>query len=125
MRTVAELVAKWESRHEEWRRLGVQVNGALLADEVLADLHELSRANALDPVSLGEASLISGYSIDHLQRLVAAGKLENIGKKGRPRIRRGDLPVKPGHRLPSSDGEGSFNSRRRIVASVTNGNEAS
>ena len=125
MRTVSELVSKWEARHDEWRRLGVHVLGAALADEILTDLHDLSRANALVPVTLREASLISGYTVDHLQRLVASGQLENIGRKGRPRIRRGDLPAKPGHRLPPSAESDQFTVRRRIVASVTNGNEAS
>lgn len=125
MRGAAELLSKWEARHDEWRRLGVFVNGAALADEVLTDLQELTRANALEPVTLREASLMSGYSVDHLQRLVATGQLENIGRKGRPRIRRGDLPVKPGHRLTADPSESQFAQRRRIVASVTNGSEAS
>ena len=68
--------------------------------------------------------MLSGYTVDHLQRLVPGGQLENIGRKGRPRIRRGDIPVKPGHRLPSDEPDSQFAARRRIVRAVT-GCEAS
>ena len=121
---VAEILAKWEARHAEWQRLGVQVSGAAIADEILTDLHALTRANALEALTLREAAMLSGYTVDHLQRLVSAGQLENIGRKGRPRVRRGDLPLKPGHRLPSEGPESQFAARRRIVASVI-GNGAS
>ena len=50
-----------------------------------ADGTEVSADSAL---SLGE----SGYSEDHLGRLVRAGTLRNYGRKGAPRVRRGDLP---------------------------------
>ncbi|MDB4916297.1 MAG: hypothetical protein JWM95_3941 [Gemmatimonadetes bacterium] len=123
--TYADLLAKWEQRRAEWRGLGVQVNGTAIADELLADLHALSQANALEELTLREAALLSGYSVDHLQRLVSSGQLENVGRKGRPRVRRGDLPVKPGHRLPSTEPESQFAARRRIVASVAKSGEAS
>jgi hypothetical protein len=43
-------------------------------------------------ISLGEASDLSGYSTDHLGRLVRDGKLPNAGRKGKPLLRVGDLP---------------------------------
>jgi hypothetical protein len=49
-------------------------------------------------LTLAEAAQESGYSGDHLRHLIADGTLDNAGRKGSPRIRRGDLPVKPGHR---------------------------
>jgi hypothetical protein len=116
---VEQLLAKWEARHDEWRRLHVQVDGAALADEILSDLHQVTRSRALEAVTLKEASALSGYSVDHLQRLVATGQLENVGRKGRPRIRRGDLPSKPGHHLPPDLSGHQFASRRRIVAAAT------
>ena len=48
-------------------------------------------------MSLKEASTLGGYSTDSLQRMVAAGRIQNCGRKGRPRIRRADVPAKPGH----------------------------
>jgi hypothetical protein len=125
MTSMNELLAKWVARQQDWQRLGVQVNGAAVADEILADLHAVMGANALEPLTLREAAMLSGYTVDHLQRLVAGGRLENSGRKGRPRIRRGDLPVKPGHRLPSEEPDSQFAARRRIVASVATQGKAS
>jgi hypothetical protein len=68
-----------------------------------------------DVVTLREASLIGGYTVDHLQRVVAAGTIENVGKKGAPRLRRSDVPRKPGYVLPTESGADQLSARRRIV----------
>ena len=47
-------------------------------------------------LTLREASARSGYSADHVGRLLRNGKLRNVGHLGSPRVRAGDLP----HRLP-------------------------
>lgn len=47
------------------------------------------------PVSLVEAAHISGYSPDHLGRLVREGKLLNLGRPNAPKVRICDLPRKP------------------------------
>jgi hypothetical protein len=83
---------------------------------------ELREAHG-EAVTLKEASLAGGYSIDHLQRLVASGQLENVGRKNRPRIRRADVPTKPGHGLRDAAEADQFSTRRRIVASVATGSE--
>ena len=44
--------------------------------------------------SLVEASRESGYSADHLGRLVRDGKIPNAGRPGAPRIALKDLPRK-------------------------------
>lgn len=124
MTPLDNLLAKWEMRRMEWQRFRVQVSGGAIADEILTDLHALNRANAVEALTLREAAMMSGYTVDHLQRLVSAGQLENIGRKGRPRIRRGDVPLKPGHRLLADEADSQFSQRRRIVASVI-GNGAS
>jgi hypothetical protein len=121
--TPTEVRGKWLARREEWARLGVRVDGAKLADEIIADLDQLDQDAQLGSISLKEAHLIGGYSIDRLQKLVAAGELENVGRRHRPRIRRADVPVKPGHSaasLPTGSDAGQFAQRRRIVASVAN-----
>jgi hypothetical protein len=53
-------------------------------------------AAAEESVTLREAHDIGGYSIDHLQRVVKSGRIANVGTKGRIRIRREDVPIKPG-----------------------------
>lgn len=42
----------------------------------------------------------------------------NVERKGRPRIRRIDMPTKPGHGLSRGNDRGVLDARRRIVASV-------
>jgi len=123
--TPRELREKWAQRLTEWRRFGVSVNGAAIAEEVLADVDQLERDAQLGNVTLKEAHLIGGYSVDRLQKLVASGALENVGRRHRPRIRRAEVPIKPGHSsaaLPSEPDATQFVNRRRIVASVTTSN---
>ncbi|MEP6496121.1 MAG: hypothetical protein ABJF01_25830 [bacterium] len=46
-------------------------------------------------LTLSEAALRSGYSTDHLARLIRDGRLPNAGRRGSPRIRVADLPIRP------------------------------
>jgi hypothetical protein len=57
-------------------------------------IEDALRARESQPLTLTEASLRSGYSADHLARLLRQGKLPNAGRRGAPRIRAGDLPVR-------------------------------
>ena len=58
----------------------------------------------LEVLTLQEASTASGFSVSQLSRLVEQGQLDNAGRKGAPRLRRGDLPRKPAKR-PHHTGE--------------------
>ncbi|MDB4882889.1 MAG: hypothetical protein JWL95_1655 [Gemmatimonadetes bacterium] len=116
MPSAAELTAKWQERLTEWRSLGVRIDGEKVAAEVLEDLRALVDD---DVVTLQEASRIGGYSVDHLQRMVAAQTITNVGRKHAPRMRRADVPTKPGHRAPLLPGPQALDQlspRRRIVA---------
>jgi hypothetical protein len=53
------------------------------------------RDRADERLTLAQAALRSGYSAEHLARLVREGRLPNAGRRGSPRIRAGDLPVRP------------------------------
>ena len=46
-------------------------------------------------LNLQEAAELSGYSPDHLGRMVRDGKIPNAGRSRAPRIRLKDLPRKP------------------------------
>jgi len=48
------------------------------------------------PLNLQQAAEESGYSADHLGRLVKDGEIPNAGRTKAPRILRKDLPRKPG-----------------------------
>ncbi len=88
-------MAKWTAEAEAMHRRGVLVTGAGLCRELLADFQAVM-AGQVDPLlSLPEAAGRSGYSVEHLGRLVREGRIPNAGRKGSPRIRAGDLPRKP------------------------------
>jgi hypothetical protein len=78
------------------------VDGAELCDALLADLESSVAASSEEPLTLQEAAAESGYSPDHLGRLIREGKLPNLGRTHAPKIRRGDLPRKTTHRLASA-----------------------
>lgn len=49
-------------------------------------------------LTLTEAAAATGYSADHLGRLVRDGRLPNAGRPNAPKIRAKDLPApRPGH----------------------------
>jgi len=84
--------ARWAARRDELQRLGALVDGAKLVGEMLADLDSVlvEEANAL--LTLKEAARVTGYSRDHLERLVRGGAIPNAGRLGAPRVRLSDLP---------------------------------
>jgi len=90
-----EFMAKWTELATGFRRRRVLVDGALLLDEVLTDFRLVARGHADELLNLRTAARESGYSADHLGRLVHEGKIPNAGRPHAPRIRRADLPRKP------------------------------
>ena len=91
--TVRGLPATWRRRAKALRRYGVETPATALercADELDGALVERDETT----YSLVEASRESGYSADHLGRLVRDGKIPNAGRPGAPRIARRDLPRK-------------------------------
>jgi hypothetical protein len=113
------VLARWQRRREEWARLGVQVDGATLCDEVIADLEALVESEEGVLLNLTEAAFYSGYSRAHLGRLVSGGQIRNWGRPRAPRVRTGDLPIKAGH-LPTgtAGAQVAASSKRCIVRSV-------
>jgi hypothetical protein len=93
--TPDEFTAKWANEAEVMQRRGVIVNGTRLLAEVLADFQEVMSAQSDALLTLEEAALRSGYSVEHLGRLLRVGRVPNAGRKGAPRVKLGDLPRKP------------------------------
>ena len=90
-----EFFAKWEREAEVLRRREALVNGAALCEELLQDVVKLLGNENERLLSLGEAARASGYSADHLGRLIRNGTIPNAGRPNAPRVRYGDLPRKP------------------------------
>lgn len=96
-----ELRAKWQARTEELERLGALVPAGPLCRAVLEDLAQLRPEDDEEILSLREAAEYSGYSEDHLSRLVKQGRLRTLrppGSRGRYAFQKADLPQKPGQR---------------------------
>jgi len=90
-----ELVVVWRDEAKLVRRRGE--DGRARCMESMAD--DLERVLALEPqveLTLEEAAEECGYSKRSLHRLVAEGALPLVGGEGPRRVRRGDLPRKPG-----------------------------
>ena len=88
-------VQRWRGRRDELARLGAQVDGAKLCDEVLAEVEALLNSEDEALLGLQDAAAHSGYSSDHLRRLHRLGKLPARRDGRRLFFRVGDLPKKP------------------------------
>lgn len=96
MNPLVELADRWRDEAEMLRSYAAEPLATACekhADELEAALGVVR----LEAVTLDEAHEIGGYSYSHLQHLVADGTIPNVGSGGKPRIRRQDVPVKPGH----------------------------
>jgi hypothetical protein len=71
--------------------LGCQVDGALLVRELVTSLRTIRETLLDEPLSLTEAAERTGYTADHIGRLVREGKLPNAGRRNVPRVRARDL----------------------------------
>lgn len=83
------LAARWRLRAEE---LEPYAPAAAEAFRRAAAELEAARAAEMDQIlTLDEGAREAGVSADHLRHLVSAGRVPNAGRKGAPRVRRGDL----------------------------------
>lgn len=114
--TRAEFIGRWSQRGDELKRLSASVDGHRVISEFLTELELLFLEEESEILTLEQAARYSGYSPDHLARSVRAGSIANAGRKGQPRVRRGDLPRKPAA-LPQLATEDMF-ARRQIARSV-------
>jgi hypothetical protein len=112
-----ELRALWENRRKDYARTRAMVSGEVIAEEVLHDLATLCQREDNEAITLQEASVWSGYSSRHIGRLIREGKLDNVGRPNAPRVRRGQLPMKPG-RLTSARDPFILKSKAQIARSI-------
>jgi hypothetical protein len=100
--TPRELAAQWRADADVLDRHGA----TQLASTCRAHADALDaalRSEADDVLDLTTAAQLSGYSPDRLRHKVAAGEIPNAGRKGAPRVRRGDLPTKRRKRMSGFD----------------------
>ena len=92
--TVAELMTVWRDRQAEYASSAAMVSGAAMLSRMLQELEAALTGERSEELTISEASHVSGFSTEHLARLVRQGRIANVGRKGAPRVRRGDLPSK-------------------------------
>ena len=102
--TPEEFAAKWSNEGNAMRHLGALVNGAALLTDVLNDFDAVIRGQADELLTLAEAARESGYSADHLRLLIRQAKIPNAGRHHAPRVRRRDIPRKPGREAAAGNG---------------------
>ena len=118
-------MARWEEKRDFLRELGgCSTSAATLIDNMLSEVRSLLDSRQEEALTLTEASALSGYSQDHLGRLIRSGKLRNAGRPGAPRVRRGDLPLRPGRQSGTiavvRDLPQNGENREQIARAVTN-----
>ena len=91
--SVETLPATWRTQAKALRRYGGETPAVAL-ESCAAELEATLRERDETTLSLTEAARESGYSADHLGRLVRDGKIPNTGRPGAPRIARSHLPRK-------------------------------
>ncbi|OLD37661.1 MAG: hypothetical protein AUI57_10060 [Candidatus Rokubacteria bacterium 13_1_40CM_2_68_8] len=96
-----DLAGRWRADAAVLRRRGADQHAAVL-ESCAADLEAWARERDLEALTLEQAERESGYSYSALQKMVAAGRLRNVGESHRPRVRRGDLPKKARSMTPTA-----------------------
>lgn len=95
---VRALATEWRTRAIALRRYAAEPQAVAL-EACAEELEERLREWQSEPLTLEAAADESGYSYSALQQKVAAGEIPNVGDKGRPRVRRADLPLKVPRRV--------------------------
>lgn len=88
------LASTWQARAVDLRNWGAAEGVATAWECAATELTEQIAQHADEALSIQEAASVSGYSADHLSRLLRNGDIPNAGSRNRPRVRRGDLPIK-------------------------------
>ncbi len=85
-----------ELRDEAERRKSLWPDDPLVSalPEIARQLEDRARAYALQSLSVSQASEESGFSEDHLYRMIKSNRIEDVGTGSSRRIRRADLPRK-------------------------------
>ena len=100
--TVESLPADWRKQAKSLRRYGGETP-AIAIERCADDLETTLVERDETTLSLVEAARESGYSRDHLGRLVRDGKIPNAGLPNAPRIARIHLPRKAPAQAPLAE----------------------
>ena len=117
VRRTEDLVVEWRLEAARMEVRGLRESVRLIrsmADQLEAVLGR-EDSEILTP---REAARESGYSADHLGRMVREGRIRNAGRPGAPRIRRSDLPRKASELTQTGPTSTLRSSKAAIVRSI-------
>ena len=109
--TLADLPASFRERAAFLRENAAAEGAAVAWEKAAVEVESALRGHELEALTLRAAAPESGYSVDHLRRLIRDGTIPNAGNDRVSRILRRDIPKKPGHALASA--------RPRVASSRT------
>lgn len=93
-RELSALALQWRKEAGQLReRYGLE-SLAQLCEVHARELAAAVSRHEAEVLTLSAAAEHSGYSTSHLRALIADGTLSNVGRKGSPRLLRGELPRK-------------------------------
>lgn len=98
-----DFLRRWTARRDELATLCATVEAAALIDAILSELRAAFAEYENTVLTLDAAAARSGYSRDHLARLIRSGVLPNSGRPGAPRLRLRDIPARSQHRANQND----------------------
>lgn len=117
---IENLQEAWSEESNRLERRGLD-SWARFQRSFAVELLEARREWLNATLTLEEAAVESGYTKEHLGRLVREGTIPNAGTKGSPLILRRHLPRKPGHGITSPGApEHKVGSRTQMARSVVN-----
>lgn len=115
---VEALPRTWRERSLLLKEWAAAEGAAKAWEQAAAELEQCLARHADETLNLQQAGVESGFSPDHLGRLIRLGRLPNAGRKNAPRIRRKDLPLKNGSSAPASPTTFLPRERADLVRSV-------
>jgi hypothetical protein len=90
--TIAELLQSWTDEAAQLRERYGMETAARLCDAHVRELAAALQERGDELLTIAAAAVETRYSTQHLRALLAEDVVPNAGSKGRPRIRRADLP---------------------------------
>lgn len=90
--TPNQLPGHWRERAKGLRKFAPAAAEAF--EDAALELEQAEREAGIELLNLRQASKASGYGERHLRQLIRQGILTDHGRKGAPKVKRGDLPKK-------------------------------
>ncbi|MGH7564878.1 MAG: hypothetical protein ACREK5_10730 [Gemmatimonadota bacterium] len=111
---LGDLLERWEAELRVLQACGAS-EAAATRETDIRELREWYLEFQLEELTLEQGAEWSGLSYDGLRKKVERGEIPNAGEKGRPRVRRSDLPMKP-QGIPEGPDDASGSIAGRILA---------